>query len=133
MTQIKRIRLRAFARNFFAPIVMIVLKLRRKETLSPFQNYIRDGYITRLYESLDLTSDDLALEFGGFLGESTSNLVKRFDCSVHVFEPVPKFYSYLVKRFSSNPKVKIHNFAIGQMEGNRTFFELGVVDEFTAA
>lgn len=69
-------------------------------------------------EQLGLQPTDLVLDFGGYRGDYAAELRERYDCTVHVFEPVPEFVEGLKARFRADSKVVIHDYAVGKDAGN---------------
>jgi len=59
---------------------------------------------------LDYPLDDSALvvDAGGYVGQWASDIVGRFLCRVHVYEPVPGFAEQIRERFARNPLVTVH-------------------------
>jgi hypothetical protein len=47
-----------------------------------------------------LDEHSLVLDLGGYEGQWTSDIVARYGCRVHVFEPVPEFAAAIAKRFA---------------------------------
>lgn len=60
-----------------------------------------------------LIPDSKVIDIGGYTGDYTQEIVKRFDCYVWVFEPNPQYADICRKRFDSNKKIKIIEKAIG--------------------
>ena len=54
-----------------------------------------------------LTPDSIVFDLGGYLGEWTSNLYSRYNCNVHIFEPVKEYADVIAHRFAKNPKIKV--------------------------
>lgn len=59
-----------------------------------------------------LNKNSLVLDLGGYKGDFTYEITKKYDCNVMVFEPVPKFAKFISERFSDNSKVKIFCFGL---------------------
>jgi len=59
----------------------------------------------------------VVFDLGGYEGEWTSKMREIYDCHVHVFEPHPRFVKHLAKRFSGDPKVTIHPYALASDNG----------------
>ena len=77
-----------------------------------FEKWFReDGDQTRLLDH-DLNSESIVFEVGGYLGKFTNNLYDKFECQVHVFEPVGDFYSKLEDRFENNKNIFVHNYGL---------------------
>ena len=64
-----------------------------------------------------LNADSVVVLIGGYKGDVTEELSKRFDCHIYVFEPVYEFFKILESRFSKNNKIKCFNYGCG--ESNR--------------
>lgn len=64
-----------------------------------------------------LNEDSIVLDFGGFEGNWAHDIYEQHKCSVHVFEPHPRFAKALRARFSDNDKIVIHEYALGTVEG----------------
>lgn len=56
----------------------------------------------------DLDESSLVVDAGGHVGQWTSDVVARFLCRVHVYEPVPGFAEQIRARFARNPLVTVH-------------------------
>lgn len=91
-----------------------------RKFLSPIRQFTRDGHNEVLFRDLELTSNSVVLEFGGYIGEFSEEILRRFDCQLHVFEPVQLFADSLEKRFEGNGKVSIYDYAVGLKQ--RDFF-----------
>ncbi|MDX6451138.1 MAG: hypothetical protein QOH16_1187 [Gaiellaceae bacterium] len=59
-----------------------------------------------------LSASSVVFDVGGFEGQWASDIVGRFGCTVHVFEPVPDYVTKLKWRFDHNPLVHIHPFGL---------------------
>ena len=64
----------------------------------------------RLNYDLDLNS--VVFDIGGFKGDFASDLLMRYGCQIHVFEPVSSFYNLLRNRFVTTPSVHLHPFGL---------------------
>lgn len=71
-----------------------------------------DGGPSRQFEYV-LDQGALVLDLGGYEGQWTSDVVARWGCRAHVFEPVPMFAEAIAKRFAQNPRVTVHDFGLG--------------------
>ena len=67
----------------------------------------------------DLEPDNTAVDLGGYEGRWASEIFKRYGCNIHVFEPVSPFAASLEKRFASDDKVRVYDYALGA--SNREF------------
>jgi FkbM family methyltransferase len=74
------------------------------------------GHRTRQFE-YPLGEGSLVLDLGGYEGQWTSEIVARYGCTAHVFEPVPAFAQAIAARFHANPRVHVHAFGLGAAAG----------------
>ncbi len=72
---------------------------------TPFHEHLRYEY--------PLSPDSIVIDAGGFDGCYSEELAKRYDCHIHVFEPVPRFRDQCVERLARFPKVKVHQYGVG--------------------
>lgn len=72
-----------------------------------------DGSDERLRYEFPLHKDAVIVDLGGYKGQWTSDIFSRYCCNVHVFEPVGKFAAAIRERFHLNPKIKVHEVALG--------------------
>jgi len=63
-----------------------------------------------------LTFESTVFDIGGYRGDFVREIVARYDPHVYVFEPVPEFFQQLVKEFGTNPKVKICNYGLSDVD-----------------
>lgn len=91
-----------------------------RKLLSPIRQFTYDGHNEVLFRDLELTSNSVVLEFGGYIGEFSEEILQRFDCQLHIFEPVHIFVTELRKRFDGSGKVWIYDYAVGLEQ--RDFF-----------
>lgn len=58
----------------------------------------------------------VVFDVGGFRGDWTDEIARRYDPFVHVFEPLPEHLDRLVARFATNPKVVVHPFGLSDRD-----------------
>lgn len=64
-----------------------------------------------------LCENSVVIDLGGYEGQWSSDIYARYNCLIHVFEPVPVFAHNITKRFELNPKIHVHNFGLGRENG----------------
>lgn len=109
----KRLRLPIF--EWLAPRAA-GLGVRVSEWLSPPLPSLRewrqaDGDKTMRLD-YDLSPDAVVLDVGGYEGQWASDIVARYGCRIHVFEPVQEYASRIARRFERNPLVTVHPFGL---------------------
>jgi FkbM family methyltransferase len=60
----------------------------------------------------DLSPDAVVLDVGGYEGQWASDIVARYGCRVHVFEPVQQYALQIERRFERNPRVTVHPYGL---------------------
>jgi 16S rRNA A1518/A1519 N6-dimethyltransferase RsmA/KsgA/DIM1 with predicted DNA glycosylase/AP lyase activity len=96
------------------------------EFLSPIQQFISDGYNSKLFSNLEFLPGDKIVVLGGYIGESVQILDENYRQDVYVFEPVPEFIAVLKDRFKFKSNIKIIEAAASSEEG---FLKLSIDGE----
>jgi len=65
----------------------------------------------------DLDENSIVLDIGSHVGDWAHDIISRYNCTVHLFEPYREFADEASKRFKDNPKIHVHNFAILDYDG----------------
>lgn len=78
--------------------------------------WYRDGGETELRFNYPLTRESTVFDVGGYRGRFIEEIVARYDANAYVFEPVPEFCERLVKQFRANPKVKICDYGLSNVD-----------------
>lgn len=68
----------------------------------------------------DLGPDSLVFDVGGYRGEFAEKIASRFDCRIHVFEPLEEYCREIRRRLGGNPKVAINQFGLADRTEDRT-------------
>lgn len=67
----------------------------------------------RFYKTdFELSETSVVFDLGGFEGQWASDIYARFNCTVHVFEPVPQYAQEIQDRFIHNRKIKVYPFGL---------------------
>lgn len=90
-----------------------------------YRQFRADKAQARLHDLDFLRDGDVVLDFGGFRGEWTANALKHAAVISHVFEPHPRFFRELETRFSGNPDIHLHDFALGGKDGHLRLSDAG--------
>ena len=83
-------------------------------TNSEYWTSIDGDHTLRL--NYDLDKNSVVFDLGGYQGEWSEQIYRRYGCRVLVFEPVPSFVSQISQRFHGNPDVSIFGFALGSRD-----------------
>jgi len=86
---------------------------RRSERDRRALAWIAAGKDRTLRQEYDLGPDSLVFDLGGYEGQWSSDIVARYLCRVHVFEPVAGMAEGIARRFDRNQLVEVHDFGLG--------------------
>jgi FkbM family methyltransferase len=60
----------------------------------------------------NLNEDSVVFEVGGYKGKFTKLLHDKFNCNIHVFEPIHEFFDVITDGTTNNDKIMVYNFGI---------------------
>ncbi len=102
----------------------LLLRLSRAIWRAPqdrrVEAWVRDGGDRTLRLDYDLDENSIVFDLGGYEGQWASDVFARYRCAVHVFEPVPEFAERIAARFTRNPRILLHRFALAAEHGAAT-------------
>ena len=52
-----------------------------------------------------LNEASMVIDLGGYSGTWSRNIIEKYNCNVHIFEPFPRWYKHCTDLFKENPKV----------------------------
>jgi FkbM family methyltransferase len=61
----------------------------------------------------DLNKNSVVFDLGGYQGDWSEQIYRRYGCRVFVFEPVPGFAHKIAERFRGNSNVSVFEFGLG--------------------
>ena len=68
-----------------------------------------------------LNADSVVLDCGGYKGEWAEAIYRRYNCTVHVFEPIAAFYQRIAEKFRGVAKVHVHDYGVADFSGEMPF------------
>ncbi len=98
-----------------------------------------NGDVTRRLNYDHLTEDSVIMDLGGFNGDWTANMVNKYNCTSHIFEPVEHLIKGIASRFAGDKRVKCYDVAVGNEkkkckiyhgEDETSLFSLGSEENF---
>tara|TARA_R110001583_G_scaffold193297_1_gene361363 strand:- start:1921 stop:2508 length:588 start_codon:yes stop_codon:yes gene_type:complete len=69
----------------------------------------------------DLGFESVVFDVGGYHGHFADDISWLYGCTVHVFEPVNKFYNLIRNRFQYIPSIQVHPFGLSNKTEKVTF------------
>jgi len=60
----------------------------------------------------NLNQDSIVFDLGGYIGEWSDIIQKKYNSKIYIFEPVFKHFSELEKKFEHKENIKIYNFGL---------------------
>jgi len=86
-------------------------------SFNEFDRWFRDNGDYTLRVNYPLNEHSIVFDLGGYHGDWTDLITSKYNCNVHVFEPIPDLYNKIKSRFSNNDKVKVYDFGIAERTG----------------
>lgn len=59
-----------------------------------------------------LDSSSVVVDVGGYEGQWSSDIFAKYQCNIHIFEPVKSFFEKIKERFNKNDKIKTYNIGL---------------------
>ena len=84
----------------------------RDEVAVALSNWFKHGGDETLRLEYPLTAASVVFDVGGYMGDWSDQIARRYSPHIFIFEPVPEYYSAIKKRFFSNEKIKVHNYGL---------------------
>lgn len=81
------------------------------------QRWRKDGGDRTLVYDFPLSPASTVLDVGGFEGNWSAEIVARFGCRAHVFEPVRAFADAIGVRFHGTPAIHVHALGLSAKTG----------------
>jgi FkbM family methyltransferase len=79
-----------------------------------------------------LNKKSIFIDIGANVGFVTQYITDKYNCKIYAYEPHPKAYSYLKKKFINNKKIEIINKAVSNKSGtSKIYFHEKDNDEVT--
>lgn len=95
----------------------------------PFARSIRQWFAdcgdSTLRLDYRIGEDDTVFDVGGYEGDWAHEIAKRYDPYIHVFEPVPEHAEACRQRFADNPKIRVHEVGLADVDGEARISVLG--------
>jgi FkbM family methyltransferase len=60
----------------------------------------------------DLNENSIVFDVGGYEGQWASDIYAKYNCTIHVFEPITEYAENIKNRFAKNPKIIVHKFGL---------------------
>lgn len=70
----------------------------------------------------DLNEKSLVFDVGGYMGDFTYEINKKYNCNIYVFEPLPEFYKIIKERFKKSKNIKSFNFGLSRDDNKTSLF-----------
>ena len=92
-------------------IFVFKLYVLRDKQLIAYKKWVAENPNEEARYNYDLNKSSLVFDVGGYHGEFSDVIYKKFNCRIHIFEPYPKFFDMISKKFKEQNKIKCN--AIG--------------------
>ncbi len=81
------------------------------------QKFKRDDHRLDLRCTYPLGTDSVIFDLGGYVGEWSFAMYKRYGCNIYIFEPVKEFLDQAREKFGNNPKIRFFDFGLSDKDG----------------
>ncbi|MBC7282753.1 FkbM family methyltransferase [Hoeflea sp.] len=108
-------------RRFFKEAIHPHLRIHRRE----HRRWLKDNGEALRLDFPMLGPESTVFDIGGYTGGWTDAIHSRYGCTIHVFEPHPRFAADLAAKYSDNDKIHVHAFALGSESGRLALSDEG--------
>jgi len=60
-----------------------------------------------------LNEDSIVFDVGGYIGNWSNDVYKKYGCNIYIFEPVEEYYEFIKKRFRNVKKIHVFKYGLG--------------------
>ena len=60
----------------------------------------------------NLNDNSIVFDLGGYKGDWAEQIANKYNCYIHIFEPVKEFYDIIVDKLKNNNKIKVYHFGL---------------------
>lgn len=104
--------------NYFSGLVRVIRReVLRNSFLLEIKRWLRDDGDNTLRLTYPLAPSSVVWDLGGYHGDFAAEIIRRYNCNVCIFEPVPKFYHQCTARFEKNTTVRCLPFGLSRDAG----------------
>lgn len=89
-----------------------MVDFKREERLREVQKWFSVNGDGTLRMDYPLNEDSVVVDLGGYRGQFTYDIYRKYKCNVHVFEPYLSYYKVINGRFKSNEKIKVYDYGV---------------------
>lgn len=87
--------------------------IRRDSFYLAHRQWRKDEGEVYLRLNYQLNPDSVVFDVGGYRGDFADNIINKFGCKVHLFEPSKESYEFSSIRFAGMNNIICHNFGLG--------------------
>jgi phospholipid N-methyltransferase len=70
----------------------------------------------------DLNDKSVVFDVGGYKGDFTNEINKKYHCDIYVFEPIAEFYNLINERFENQQNIKSFKFGLSSYDKANSIF-----------
>ena len=80
----------------------------------------------------NLNASSIVFDVGGYIGDYTEDIYRKFSCKIFLFEPVTIYYNKCLERFGSNSSITCLNYGLSSKSGTFEISQNGNQSSFKA-
>jgi FkbM family methyltransferase len=77
-----------------------------------FNRWVSDNGDNTLRLSYPLNKSSIVVDAGGYMGNWTNDISRKYDCFVYVLEPLKMYHNHIIDKFKNNNKIIPLNIAL---------------------
>jgi len=81
------------------------------------KKWIEDDGESKYRFNFNLNENSIVFDVGGYVGDWSDEIYRRYECTIHVFEPIQQFLDIINKKLSDNKKILVHSIALSDVTG----------------
>lgn len=101
-------------------VYLYKLYFKKDEFLTQAKKWLKDQGDKTLRLNYPINENSVVFDLGGYKGDFTAEISKRYNCRIYLFEPSPIFYNECKERFKENDNIKCFNFGLSS-ESKKAF------------
>lgn len=104
---------RAFCGLYKKVEKLYMLYVKRDKFQIAVKKWFKENGDNTLRIQYDLNENSVVFDVGGYLGDFSDKIFKKYHCYVYVFELTTKYYKIIRDRFANKSKIKVFNYGLG--------------------
>jgi len=93
--------------------------------MNEFDRWFNDKGDDKYRYNYPLNENSLVFDVGGYEGNFSEKIYKKYNCEIFIFEPIKKYYDELIEKYKNFKKIKIFNFGLSNINSSSRIYHSG--------